>query len=523
MNRRILLQVTAPAMLIGLVLLGACLASAWYINRLQTNLARIRSENVASLRAALELEMSLRQLRYHDFLYLGDPGPARLEKIKTDQESFASALLRARNSTRLPEELVYVRQIEDGYRKYADELARLREEVNRKGKYTDFQKLADTHAQPLKWLTDPCQQLLQANRDRMQETVEQSDRASRLAHLALLFLGLGGPIGGLICGYGIARGLSRSIYQLSVRVQGMAQRLDQDVASVSVAADGDIQNLDKQLQQVVSRVEEVAERVQRHQRDMLRAEQLSAVGQLAASVAHEIRNPLTSVKLLVEAASRDRGRKPLTQDDLAVIHGEVVRLEQTVQSFLDFARLPAPRRSMVDLRSVLAQAVELVRARARQQSVAIVVEGPDEPLPADVDGGQLCTVLVNLFLNALDAMPKGGRLGISLEGSPAEGLRLSVSDTGAGIAPEIADRLFTPFASTKPTGTGLGLSISHRIVEEHGGRLTARNRSEGGACFTFTLPAPSRGAVGWEQPHTAGLPNGVKSTGESHANPVGRR
>jgi signal transduction histidine kinase len=552
MNRKILLQVTAPAMLIGLLLLSACVASAWYIHHLQTNLAKIRSENVASLRAALELEMNLRQLRYHDLLYLGDPSPARLEKIEKDQQSFAAELNRARSSTRAPEELALIEQIDGGYRAYAGQLARLRDQVQRQGKYTDFQKLVKDHSGPIQGLIEPCQQLLQLNRDKMQETVQNSDRASRLAHLTLLFLGVGGPIGGLICGYGIARGLSRSIYQLSVRVQDITQRLDsekgtsarspnaawerelvpwfgeQDVASVSVAADGDIQNLDKQLQQVVRRVEEVAQRVQRHQREMLRAEQLSAVGQLAASVAHEIRNPLTSIKLLVEAAARTRNRKPLSENDLEVIHGEIVRLEQTVQSFLDFARLPTPRRLTVDLNQVVAQAVDLVRARARQQSVEIAVTGPEKSVPADIDRGQMCTVLVNLFLNALDAMSKGGSLRIRL--AVNDDVSLSVSDTGTGIPAEMFHRLFTPFSSSKPKGTGLGLSISRRIVEEHGGAIVGRNLPEGGACFTITLPASPAGHahVGQEsnpdllpvypdrnpEPHPSG---------ESHADAVGRR
>jgi two-component system sensor histidine kinase HydH len=91
-------------------------------------------------------------------------------------------------------------------------------------------------------------------------------------------------------------------------------------------------------------------------------------------------------------------------------------------------------------------------------------------------------------LNALDAMPRGGKLEIDLESLEPAGIRLSVRDTGPGIADEITDRLFTPFTSTKPTGTGLGLSISRRIVEEHGGSITAANRPEGGACFTITLP-----------------------------------
>src|SRR5439155_4417877 len=129
-----------------------------------------------------------------------------------------------------------------------------------------------------------------------------------------LLLGIGGPVGGLLCGYGIARVLSRSIYKLSVRVQDISQRLE--LPSISVTADGDLEQLDQQLQIVVQRVEEVAERVHRHQHEMLRAEQLSAVGQLAASVAHEVRNPLTAVKMLVEAAMRPDNRKPLSLDDL---------------------------------------------------------------------------------------------------------------------------------------------------------------------------------------------------------------
>src|SRR4029077_18226669 len=133
-------------------------------------------------------------------------------------------------------------------------------------------------------------------------------------------------------------------------------------------------------------------------------EQLAAVGQLAASVAHEVRNPLTSIKMLVEAAQRSQNRKPPTAEDIEVIHGEIARLEQTVQGFLNFARLPSPQRSFCDLRKVVSQGTELVRARARQQGVEVVVSMRDaggiydssEPVPGFADEGQLCTVLVNL-------------------------------------------------------------------------------------------------------------------------------
>jgi len=113
---------------------------------------------------------------------------------------------------------------------------------------------------------------------------------------------------------------------------------------------------------------------------------------------------------------------------------------------------------------------------------------PGCEVPAHADSEQLRTVLVNLFLNALDAMPHTGRLRVRVDGSSGKDPRIVVEDTGPGIAPEMENRLFTPFASTKPTGTGLGLSMSRRIIEEHGGALTATNLAQGGACFTISLP-----------------------------------
>jgi signal transduction histidine kinase len=491
MNRKILIQVTAPAVIIGLLLLGACLASAGYINRLQSNLNRVLSQNVKSLEAAQQLEIRVRQLRFHSFRYLIETEPAGRESIssgiKKDHESFELALQEARKLVHTPEEDDCVKKIEEGYQEYHRQMDELQAEIAALGPAANISKVMDAH--PIRNVVDACQELLQVNKNMIASTARESERVGEQARLVMLLLGVGGPLGGLVIGYGVARGLSRSIYQLSVRVQDVAHRLDQDVASVSVAAEGDIQSLDKQLQHVLTRVEEVAERVQRHQRDMLRAEQLSAVGQLAASVAHEVRNPLTSVKMLVDSVLRTQNRKPLTLNDLQVIHGEIVRLEHTVQALLDFARPPTPQRSLWDLRQIVTQAVELVRARARQQQVSIEVHDDDRPVPVHVDHGQICTVLVNLFLNALDAMPHGGRLQVDLDLARPDEIRLAVRDSGTGIPPEMADRLFSPFASSKATGTGLGLSISRRIVEEHGGHISAANQPEGGACFSITFPA----------------------------------
>src|SRR4051812_29326499 len=128
MNRRILIQVAAPAVVIGFLLFGACLVSAWYINRLQTNIANIRSQNVASLRAAQQLEISLRQLRFHCFLYLLAPSPAVLADIDQDNDRFGEWLARAHESCNSPEEDGYVRAIAAGFDDYQKAFLLLREE-----------------------------------------------------------------------------------------------------------------------------------------------------------------------------------------------------------------------------------------------------------------------------------------------------------------------------------------------------------------------------------------------------------
>ncbi len=354
-------------------------------------------------------------------------------------------------------------------------------------------KSADAH-QVSVMVVDPCLRLRKLNHEKMLLVADESQRLSHDGLLAMMFLGLAGPVGGLVVGYGVTRGFRKSIYRLSVRVQDMAQHLDRDMGSVSLVADGDIKTLEEQMKFIVERVEKAAEQLRRQQRELLRTEQLSQVGQLAAGVAHEIRNPLTGIKMLIEAALRPQAPRTLQEEDLHIIFREVKRLEQTVQSFLDFARLPLPQIAPCDLRPIIENAWDLVKARAREQHVAFHVDVPAEPVIAAVDAGQLTTVLVNLYLNALDVVGTKGSIDVRLSMESGE-IVLSVRDSGPGVPPAIMERIFQPFATNKPHGTGLGLYLSARIMEEHHGSITVRNRPDGGACFTIKLPAQHAGVT----------------------------
>jgi signal transduction histidine kinase len=247
-------------------------------------------------------------------------------------------------------------------------------------------------------------------------------------------------------------------------------------------------------------IADVVERLERSEMEAMRNEQLAIVGQLAAGIAHELRNPLMPMKMLVQAAlERDDG-KGLSGRQLAVVDEEIERLERSIQSFLDFARPSPPEKSTFDLAGVIEQTLELVTAKAGRQGVTIYDDLPADPVPIEADCGQIRQVLLNLLLNALDAMPDGGRIDLEVRtrdsaaengagGPPMTMIR--IADSGSGFDPGVVDRIFEPFVTTKETGTGLGLSICQRIVTAHGGRITARNRPEGGAEFVIRLPCSS--------------------------------
>jgi signal transduction histidine kinase len=295
----------------------------------------------------------------------------------------------------------------------------------------------------------------------------------------------------------VARSLHHSIYQLSVGIRDAAGRLNRELGSVTLEEQGDLPDLHRQLQGVIAEIERVVEQLQQREREVLRAEQLAAVGQIAAGVAHELRNPMTSVKMLVQTGLE--GTTGLPADDLRIIEHEIRRMEQCIQLFIDFARPPRSERRQADLLTVLRRALALVEGPARRQKITLVADLPAEPVMLMIDPEQIHQVVVNLLLNALDALPRGGTVQLRVLYKPqasavspasvSEAIEVQVRDDGPGIAPRVRDRLFEPFVSSKETGLGLGLSICKRLIEGHGGTIKGEDAPEGGAVFAFTLPA----------------------------------
>lgn len=233
--------------------------------------------------------------------------------------------------------------------------------------------------------------------------------------------------------------------------------------------------------------EELEEKVRRASAELLKQERLALLGEMAAIVAHEIRNPLTSVKGFAQRIKRKSPDQETVGRYAEIIMEEVDRLDAVIADVLDFARRAAPRWQEVDLGEVIRQTIDLLGAGLGRPEVVLSVEtAPDLPRLKG-DPAQLKQVLLNICQNALQAMPEGGALGI--EATCKEGaVRVSIQDTGRGIPPEVRPKIFHPFFTTRTHGTGLGLALAQHIVEDHGGRITVESEVGQGTTFTIELP-----------------------------------
>jgi C4-dicarboxylate-specific signal transduction histidine kinase len=464
-----------PLTLLALCLFTLCVVVAVSLFRQQATLAEVFKENVGSRRAAVELEECLTDL------------------IALEQEHVESvAVLHKRVRKHLntiaevadqPNEKELYSLISTAFGHYIQmwDAMPLPSDPRHESAFREATRFLATE------VLRPCTEFRLFNGRQVEVATENHELVLRQLAWGMAGIGGLGGVAGLALGLGIARGLSRSIRRVQVRIRDAAGKLSPDLPEIVLTGDGDFRDLHEQVDHLTSRIEDVVQELQEREHEVLRAEQLAAVGQLAAGVGHEIRNPLTSIKMLVQSALEGRGQSDLAPEDLRVIESEVRRMEGSLQTFLAFARPPKPERVSVELHALIANVLGLIRGRAEKQCVVTQVDAPDGPLCLAADPGQLQQVLVNLVLNALDAMPGGGLLRLVVHPS-IDRVVVEVTDTGPGIAADMLPRLFEPFASSKETGLGLGLVISRRIVEDHGGSIEASNSLDGGASIIVTLP-----------------------------------
>ncbi|VTS03079.1 sensor histidine kinase [Tuwongella immobilis] len=466
-------RLVGPVLLIVGVIFCVSISIAISLFSQQTSISRLLRENVSSRSAASELRgtlntlMALETNRIEDVSDLHSRAEAELVEI----ESFAN----------YPDEQAISKRLREGFNSYIQSWKSL----SPKDSPSHRTELVTITKQLELGVIFPCREIENLNDFRIKQTVAEHEHFLSQLAWGMGVVGILVAISGVVLGFGVARLFAKSMRKLHIHIQDTAGKLGPAGPSIEISDEMDFVGLHEELELLSQRIESMVQELKAREQEILRSEQLAAVGQLAAGVGHELRNPLTSIKILIQAGMEETPPQ-ITIEDLQIIEAEVRRMERSLQSFLDFTRPPRLERRTVLLSKILNDVIALVRGRAEQQKVQIFVSVP-EYLSLNADPVQLQQVFVNIVLNALDVMPLGGILQLTAH-QRNRMIDIKFHDSGPGISSEMIQRLFMPFASSKETGLGLGLVISRRIVEDHGGSITAANDISGGAVFVVQIP-----------------------------------
>ncbi|HKU19962.1 MAG TPA: ATP-binding protein [Terriglobales bacterium] len=250
----------------------------------------------------------------------------------------------------------------------------------------------------------------------------------------------------------------------------------------------EIGDLGRNFNQMVRQLRESRDEIQRlHQTQMSRAEHLATMGELAAGLAHEIRNPLAGIAGVIEIIGRDLPASSPARAVVKEVRQEVMQINRIVSDLLECARPKPPETRLSDLNATVEHAVMFARQQALSKSIDVEFQRAPLPLEVEHDSNQVNQVLLNLLLNSIQSIEHSGKIMVAVERHNTTAA-IAITDTGRGIAPEHLPHIFRPFYTTKGNGTGLGLSLARRIVEEHGGRMEVSSTLGHGSTFTVFLP-----------------------------------
>lgn len=224
---------------------------------------------------------------------------------------------------------------------------------------------------------------------------------------------------------------------------------------------------------------------------LLRADRLAAMGELVAGVAHEVRNPLGTIRASIQLLEGENPDVPSVAELAPVVKQEIDRLDGVIKALLDFGRPSKPVFADVDLPKVIEDVVTFTRRYARRAHVSVATKAADGRAHVWADAEQLKQVFINLIFNAVQAMPDGGQ--VTIETADADGfVKVTVRDTGTGMPSDVLGKIWDPFFTTRDEGSGLGLAVVHRIVDEHGGYIGVVSEVGNGTTFVVKLPAKAR-------------------------------
>lgn len=468
--------------LTGFSLLGA-LVMIGYTYRMEALLTGITREGLAAFKVAGELEAALVNQKGFVTYYLLDNDPTWLRQLGQYRQIFIDRLAEARRLAQSPSLRDGIARIEDEYRRYVES----KDQViayYRGGQREAGARLHREVREHFFAIIELCEDYKRQHGERIASlTAAAGKEAFRLRIIAGVTM--------LVC-IGCAVVLA---FILGIQILRPLQQLSR--ATGRHPADGTagldvVAALNRSVRGLIADVDQTQTELAKSREHLLQSEKMAMVGKLAAGMAHSIRNPFTSIKMRLFSLNRTLDLTPAQKEDFDVISQEMRHVDTIVQNFLEFSRPPKLKMQPVSPSTVVGMALQLLEHRLKAYEVTVTVHRLT-PLPEiSGDPEQLKEVLVNLIVNACEAIGREGRIDIHEQTAvaPSRGpvAQLRVVDNGPGIAEGLREKILQPFFTTKEEGTGLGLSIAVRIIAEHGGWIDVGAGPGGGAAFTVSLP-----------------------------------
>ena len=457
----------------------------WYTYQMEGLLTVITEKNLVGFQTAEALETALINQKGFVSYYLMDGDPDWLRQLGEYRQIFKERLDEARENAANENERNILKMIESEYRQYISK----KDRVIQFYESGDRQKGSRIHPQVRQHFFEVlalCEKYKTLHKARiMQAKAESHSEAARLriiAGLAMVFSFLLA----ILLAFILVNQILGPVRQLTVeagRDPGMERSKDE------------VKALSRKVRGLIDDVDQTQSELKKSRKSLLQVEKLALVGKLAASMAHSIRNPFTSVKMRLFSLSRSLELSETQKEDFDVISEEIRHIDTIIQNFLEFSRPPKLKIQPISPSTVVDLAIQLLQHRIKSYNVTITVERK-HPLPEiNADPEQLKEVFVNLIVNACEAMERGGSIVIQEEETqnPSNGNSavIRVSDNGPGIPESIREKVLQPFFTTKDEGTGLGLSIVARIIEEHQGWIDIESKEGERTTFIITLPLGS--------------------------------
>jgi two-component system, NtrC family, sensor histidine kinase HydH len=483
-------------LIIALIMGGGYLVIAYSYNLQKDTEQRIDAAQ-QMVNVAREMEIELVRLRGFTLIYLVDKSRQWQDSIKSRQTKFIIYLERARLSATTPEETRAIQEISALFSNYELTLKSAKRLVSQ-GRYSRANTLIVHAAKDLlDTIHEKSRQFIYLNR-RAEDLYELDlSQANAIIRQAMFWLGLGGILSGLLLGWIISRMVFNPINQLILQVRSASGGAF--LEKLEIPEHGDLEELGERIKALIDRINQAQEALDKTKQLLQYSNKYAALGKVAPIVAHEIRNPLAAIKMLVYSMKEEISFPEKFQPDLEIISSEINRMDDFIRNFLKFARPPDPIFTTLDPVIVLQEVVNLLKPKFKSNMIQLIDNTFESSAMVLADSGHMKQLFMNLLINAIEAMPDGGNLSLStsLQSVPnsaneepnTQYLTIIIEDSGHGIPEKVLANMFEPFIKGSDHGVGIGLSISQNIANIHNGWIEARNKQDvSGAIFTIYLP-----------------------------------